>query len=162
MLAAFELQQLPLNAWIINYLGRFSCLLHTFLSTLEQRVLAPSDFLLQTLLRTWEQTFLAPMGFLLQTLWISSELLGFLLQTLRITSEQSVFARLFGRETFAGSSIAVEEDALECTTSEIHDSTDQMTSSKHPNKHLQVHNYKSRQLITRSCSSTTCIMVSLN
>jgi hypothetical protein len=51
--------------------------------------------------------------------------MGFLLQTLRITSEQSVFARLFGRETFAGSSTAVEEDALECTRSETHDSTDQ-------------------------------------
>jgi hypothetical protein len=82
-----------------------------------------------------------------------------LLQTLRITSEQSVFARLFGRESFAGSSTAVEEDALECTTSEIHDRTDKMTSTKHPIKHLQAHNYK---LITCSCSSTTCIIVSLN
>ncbi len=149
-------------SWVLHYLGRCSCLLHTFLSTLEQRVLAPPGFLLQTFLRTWKQTFLAPMGFLLQTLGVTSELLGFLLQTLRITSEQSVFACLFGRETFAGSSIAVEEDALECTTSEIHDSTDQMTSTKHPIQHLQANNYKSRQLITCSCSSTTCIIVSLN
>jgi hypothetical protein len=151
------------SSWVINYLGCFSCLLHTFLSTLEQRVLAPSGFLLQTLLRTWKQTFLAPMGFLLQTLWITSELLGFLLQTLRITSEQSVFARLFGRETFAGSSIAVDEDALECTQHQ----KSMIVQIKWLLLNIQLSIYKpiitnQDKLITCSCSSTTCIIVSLN